>query len=67
MATATKKFKHITPELKAFIVESVHTVLTDPDFGLELTDKFKRRLRSIKSKRQKYLSHAEVARKLARA
>ncbi|MDO8623817.1 MAG: hypothetical protein Q7R54_00465 [bacterium] len=64
MATATKKSKHITPELKALIVESVHAVLRDPDFGLELTDEMKRHLNQIKHKRQKYYSHDEVKRRL---
>jgi len=39
----------------------------DPDFGLELSDATKRRLRALKSKKQKYISHEEVKRRFARA
>lgn len=60
MATTAKKYKHIDFELKAYIVEAIHDVLKDPDFGLELTEQAKRRLRAAKNKTQKYYSHAEV-------
>lgn len=60
MVTATKKYKYIEPELKAFIVESIYEMLNDPDRGLDLTEETKRRLRAAKNKKQKYVSHAEV-------
>lgn len=36
-------------ELKQYIAETVNEILTDPDFGLELTEKAKRRLRQARN------------------
>ncbi len=45
MATTVKeKVLRIGPELKAEIVHSIREVLDDPDFGLKLSAKAKRRL-----------------------
>ena len=63
MATATKKYKNIEPELKAFIVESIYEVLNDPDRSLDLTEKTKRRLRAAMKGKQKTVSLAEVKKK----
>ena len=51
-------------DLKAFIATSIKEVLDDPDFGLELTEATKRRLRSAKNKKQKWVSHAELKKRL---
>ena len=63
MTTATKKYKNIEPELKAFIVESIYEVLNDPDRSLDLTEKTKRRLRAAMKGKQKTVSLAEVKKK----
>lgn len=63
MVTAAKQ-KNIQPELKAFIAHSIREILDDPDFGLELTETAKRRLRAAKSKKQKWISHTDVKKKL---
>ncbi len=60
MATVSKKFDNIQPELKAFILESIRNVLEDPDLGLGLSSKTVSRLRASKNKKQEYFSQAEV-------
>jgi len=52
------------PELRAFITHSIREILDDPDFGLELTETTKRRLRAAKNKKQKWISHAEIKKRL---
>lgn len=64
MAVTMTKHRNIQPELKAFIAHSIREILDDPDFGLELTEATKRRLRAAKSKKQKWISHAEVKKRL---
>ena len=44
MNLTASKSKNIEPRLRAYIAESVREVLDDPDFGLELSEKAKRRL-----------------------
>lgn len=63
MAT-TAKHKTLNPELKAFITTSIKEMLDDPDFGLELTETTKRRLRAAQAKKKKWVSHAELKKKL---
>jgi hypothetical protein len=49
---ATKTAKKIDPALKVYIAEAIQEALNDPDFGLELTDYAKKRLRAaMKDKR----------------
>ena len=56
MAFTTKK-RALPIELKAYIAESIREILEDPDFGLELTERAKRRLRaSSKSSKRAPLS-----------
>jgi len=62
--TTVVKNRKLNSDLKAFITTSIKEVLDDPDFGLELTEATKRRLRAAKSKRQKWIPHAELKRKL---
>ncbi len=63
MATKELKSKHISPELKTYIAETVYEVLHDPDFGLELTEYAKKRLRASMKKNQKTIPWEEVVRK----
>lgn len=56
--------RKVTPELKAYIAEAIQDALADPDFGLELTEETKRRLRAARRGKQKYVSHAELKRYL---
>jgi len=65
MNTVSIGSNKINSRLKAYIAESISEVLTDPDFGLELTDEMKRRLRaSQKSSRRTYISLATLRKRL---
>lgn len=44
---ATTKKPVFPAELKAYVAHSIREILEDPDFGLELTEKAKRRLRAF--------------------
>ncbi|HLD13943.1 MAG TPA: hypothetical protein VJB18_04420 [Burkholderiales bacterium] len=56
--TTAIKHRVLGPDLKAFIATSIKEVLDDPDFGLELSEATKRRLRIAQGKKQKLTSHA---------
>ena len=62
MATATKQ-QHIASELKAFIAQSIREILDDPDFGLELTERAKKRLRAARKWNGRGISLADVRKK----
>jgi len=66
MATATTKARGKMADLKlrAYVAESVREVLDDPDFGLELSDDFRRRLHLSEAKPQKYTPLATVMKRL---
>lgn len=65
MNTASIGASKIGVQLRAYIAESVREALADPDFGLELTDEMKRRLRaSQKSSRRTYVSLATIRKRL---
>ncbi len=58
--------KNIPPETKAWIIQAIQEVLEDPDFGLELTEQAKKRLRRMrnpKSLRGKSVSSTDIIRK----
>ena len=64
MATKELKNKHISPELKAYIAETVYEALHDPDFGLELTNYAKKRLEvAVKNSNKKGISLQEAREK----
>ena len=64
MATKEVKSKNISPELKAYIAETVYEALHDPDFGMELTPYAKKRLRAaIKNSNKKGISLQEAIEK----
>lgn len=60
MLTITKK--GVRPEVKTLITRAVQEVLYDPDFGLELSEEAKKRLRKakIRSSRQKTVPFSEI-------
>ena len=53
----------LTPQIKSFILRAIDEVLNDPDFGLELREKAKRRLRQALSSKQKTTPFAEIKKK----
>ena len=67
MATLAKK-QLLTLEMRACIAQSVREVLEDPDFGLELTENFKKKLRAAERTRSTaYLADIKDARKEVKA
>lgn len=50
MATSVIKEKQISNLIRRTIIESVHGVLTDPDYGLEIRDNIARRLKKYSKK-----------------
>lgn len=63
MATKELKSKNISPELKAYIAETVYEALHDPDFGMELRPGVKKMLKKASRKNQKWVSFEEIQRK----
>ncbi len=59
MATITIP-KKITPQIKGFIIRTIYEILNDPDFGLELSAKAKKRLGRASAQKQKTISFAEI-------
>lgn len=55
--------KKLTPQIKTFILRAIHEILSDPDFGLELSEKAKKRLRQAASSKQKTISFSEIKKK----
>jgi len=62
MATITIP-KKLNKEVKTFIVQAVHEVLNDPDFGLELTAQAKKKLRQVSASGQKTVLFSEIKKK----
>lgn len=54
---------NVLRELKPFIVQTVSDVLSDPDFGLELSDRAQARLRQARKAFGKTVAFAEIKRK----
>jgi tripartite-type tricarboxylate transporter receptor subunit TctC len=59
MATITIP-KKLNKEVKSFIVQAIYEVLNDPDFGLALNEKAKKRLRQALIPKQKTISFSEI-------
>ena len=55
--------KGVRPEVKTLITRAVQEVLYDPDFGLELSERAKKRLSEARMSRQKGISFSEIKRK----
>lgn len=58
--TIPRKF---SKQFKTFVVQTVHEVLTDPDFGLELKESVKKRLRRARVSRGRTISLLEIKRR----
>lgn len=48
MNTQLQPVQTITPQMRSLIAKTVQEILADPDFGLELTAKAKRRLEAAR-------------------
>ena len=59
----TAKQQNIAPELKVFIAQSIREILDDPDFGLELTEVAKKRLRAARKSKGRGISLADARKK----
>ena len=59
MSTATI-FKKTEGEMKALIARVIQEVLSDPDFGLELTEQAKKRLRRTTQSNRKGISLSKI-------
>jgi len=55
--------KRLTKEVKTFIIQTVNEVLNDPDFGLELSEKAKKRLHQALISKRKTISFSEIRKK----
>lgn len=55
--------KELNKEVKTFIVQIVNEILNDPDFGLELSEKAKKRLRQANVSKQKTIPFSEIKKK----
>ena len=65
MNSAIAKKNKLSSATQNLIVRAVHEVLSDPDFGLELTDRAKRRLLLTKEFKGKGVSFSEIKKKYA--
>ncbi len=57
---ATAQIKKINPQTRQLIADTVFDVLSDPDFGLELREDFKKTLIARSKYRGRTLTLAEV-------
>lgn len=55
--------KTLNKEMKTFVVQAINEVLNDPDFGLELSEKAKKRLRQANVSRRKTVYFSEIKKK----
>ena len=60
MVTKTVKREILGVKVKAFIVQTIREILDDPDLGLELSEKAKKRLRQVSSSNQKTVPFSEI-------
>jgi hypothetical protein len=63
MTTAILHKKAHGNELKAYTSQAVNDMLTDPDFGMELSAKAKNALRAARGTKEKTISLAAVIKK----
>ena len=52
--------RKLNKEVKTFIIQVIYEILNDPDFGLELSEKAKKRLRQSLISKQKTISLLEI-------
>ena len=62
MATATLP-KKLNRDLKEFVVQTIYEVLNDPDFGLELNEKVRKRLYIFSTSKKKTVSFSDIKKK----
>lgn len=55
--------RKLNGEIKSLIMRAVHEVLSDPDFGLELSQKARVRLRKARSSKSRGIPFATTKRK----
>jgi len=55
--------RQLNPEIKTFIMGAIQEILTDPDFGLELSAEPKRRLGQAPKLRKKAIPLSEIKKK----
>lgn len=55
--------RQLNPEMKTFIMRAIQEILSDPDFGLELSEEAKRRLGQASRLRKKSIPLSEVKKK----
>jgi len=63
MTTEILKRQLANPEIKTFIIEAVQEILTDPDFGLGLTARARKRLQLASRPAKKTISLPEIKKK----
>jgi len=63
MNMTTKVAEKLKINTRAFIVEAVRDILSDPDFGLKLTRKAGKRFKQAQTKKGKTFSLAEMRKK----
>ncbi len=59
----TKVVNKLEPNTKAFIAEAIRDIVSDPDFGLELTEEAQKRLAKARTSRGKTVSLSEIKKK----
>lgn len=57
------KISYFNPEVKDHLSKVVSEILTDPDFGLDLSEKVQRRLRQARKSHQTLISFEEIKKK----
>ncbi len=63
MPTKTTKGQALQTKVRVFVVNAIKEVLDDPDFGLELTERAKKRLRQTSRSKRKTISLSEIKRR----
>ena len=58
-----KTAQKVEPNTKAFIVQAIQDIISDPDFGLEFTEGAIRRLKQASAKRIKTIPLSEIKKK----
>ena len=61
----TTTFKKLDNELKVLVLRTVAEMITDPDFGLELSARAKARLRRARTSRAQTVSLLAVKKRIA--
>ncbi len=65
MRTQSSSKSAVKSEIKTLIIKTVFEVLNDPDFGLELSEKAKSRLRRARLRKTKTTALSEIKKRYA--